>query len=93
MTAQEKGLKAVFDYYLHNKRSFIMNRQKKWFAGLSLLLVWAWAGLLWAGNPQMQVPEPRFDFGEVGEGEALSHDFKIRNVGSEVLRIIEVRPG
>lgn len=70
-----------------------MNRQKKWTAVLFLLLVWASAGVLWAGSAQMQVPEPRFDFGEVGEGEIVSHEFKILNVGSEALRISEVRPG
>ena len=74
-----------------------MTHQKKWPAGsilvLFLILVWASAGVIWAGSAQMQVPEPRFDFGEMGEGEPLSHDFKILNIGSEDLRIIEVRPG
>jgi hypothetical protein len=41
----------------------------------------------------MQVPEPRFDFGEVGEGEIVSHDFKILNIGAEALQIDDVRPG
>jgi hypothetical protein len=70
-----------------------MNRQKNTTAVLFLLLVWASAGFLWAGGAQLQIPEPRFDFGEMGEGEPLSHDFKILNVGSEDLRLIEVRPG
>jgi hypothetical protein len=70
-----------------------MIRQENWTAVLFLILVWASAGFLWAGEAQMQVLEPRFDFGERGEGEPLSHDFKILSVGSEDLRIIEVRPG
>jgi hypothetical protein len=70
-----------------------MNIQKKWPAGSALVLLWVWAGIVWAGNAQMQVPEPRFDFGEVGEGEIVSHDFKILNIGAEALQIADVRPG
>jgi len=70
-----------------------MNLKKKWSAGLVLVLLWVWAGALWAGNAQMQVPEPRFDFGEVGEGEIVIHDFKILNIGAEALQIADVRPG
>ena len=70
-----------------------MNLQKKWPAGLVLVLLWVWAGVLWAGNAQMQVPEPRFDFGELGEGEIISHDFRILNIGAEALQIADVRPG
>jgi hypothetical protein len=70
-----------------------MNIQNKWPAGLVLLLLWVWAGVLWAGNAQMQVPEPRFDFGELGEGETVTHDFRILNTGTEALQIADVRPG
>jgi hypothetical protein len=70
-----------------------MRIQKKWSAGLVLVLFWMWAGIVWGGNAQMQVPEPRYDFGELGEGEILTHDFKILNIGSEALQIADVRPG
>ena len=70
-----------------------MNNHKKWSAGLVLVVLWVWAGVVCAGNAQMQVPEPRFDFGEVGESEIVSHDFKILNLGTEALQIAEVRPG
>jgi hypothetical protein len=70
-----------------------MNIQNKWPAPLVLVLLWVWAGVLWAGNAQMQVPEPRFDFGEVEEGEIVSHNFKILNTGAEALHIADVRPG
>ena len=70
-----------------------MRIQNKWPAGLVLVLLWVWAGVLWAGNAQMQVPEPRFDFGELGEGETVNHDFRILNVGDETLQIADVRPG
>ncbi|HSO71495.1 MAG TPA: hypothetical protein VLR91_02480 [Thermodesulfobacteriota bacterium] len=70
-----------------------MNMQNKWPVGLVLVLIWVWAGVLWAGNAQMQVPEPRYDFGELGESEIVSHDFKILNIGDETLQIADVRPG
>ena len=70
-----------------------MRIQNRWPACLALLLIGFWAGVLWAGDPQMQVPETRFDFGEAGEGETIRHDFKILNSGSETLQLIDVRPG
>ncbi len=70
-----------------------MRIQNKWPALLVLVLLWAWAGVLWSGSAQMQVPEPRFDFGELGEGETVNHDFRILNVGDEALQIADVRPG
>jgi hypothetical protein len=70
-----------------------MRIQDKWSALLVLVLLWAWAGILWASSAQMQVPEPRFDFGELGEGETVNHDFRILNVGDEALQIADVRPG
>jgi hypothetical protein len=70
-----------------------MNLHKKSPVGLVLVLLWVWAGIVWAGDAQMQVPEPRYDFGELGEGEILNHDFKILNIGSEALQIADVRPG
>lgn len=71
----------------------IMNIHKKWPVGLVLVWLCVWGGIVWASNTQMQVPEPRFDFGELGEGETVSHDFKILNIGSEALQIADVRPG
>ena len=70
-----------------------MHIQNKWPALLVLVLLWAWAGVLWAGSAQMQIPEPRFDFGELGEGETVNHDFRILNIGAEALQIADVRPG
>jgi hypothetical protein len=73
-----------------------MGRKKaviRGLAGMVLALVCLWAGVLWAGGAQIQVPEPRFDFGELGEGETVSHDFRILNIGAEALQIADVRPG
>jgi hypothetical protein len=43
--------------------------------------------------PSIHLPKPTHDFGEVPEGEVVSHDFKVKNVGEEVLKIQRVRPG
>lgn len=39
------------------------------------------------------IPEPVFDFGEILEGGEVLHEFLVKNSGSEVLRIDQVRPG
>jgi hypothetical protein len=43
--------------------------------------------------PSIQVPIADFHFGEVREGTVISHDFLIRNSGTAVLEILQVRPG
>jgi hypothetical protein len=45
------------------------------------------------GAPSIQVSENAFDFGEVMEGSEVIHAFTVKNEGSEVLRIEQVRPG
>ncbi len=44
-------------------------------------------------TPWLQLPSSDFDFGEVAEGVTVSHAFVIKNSGSGVLKIIDVRPG
>ena len=45
-----------------------------------------------AGPPALQVVEPTFDFGRVGEGPEYLHAFNIRNTGTGVLEIKKVVP-
>jgi hypothetical protein len=45
------------------------------------------------GGPRLAIVETVFDFGEVAEGAVVSHDFVIKNTGTAVLDIQEVRPG
>jgi hypothetical protein len=65
----------------------------KYLAALYLFFTWSCTGVLWAGGPQLKVPEPTHDFGEVAEGEAVSHEFILQNTGTEALQIADVRPG
>ncbi|MBI5586567.1 MAG: DUF1573 domain-containing protein [Deltaproteobacteria bacterium] len=66
---------------------------KKYLVALFLIFTWCWAGYLGAAGPQLKVLEPTFDFGEVAEGETVSHEFIIQNTGTEGLQINDVRPG
>jgi hypothetical protein len=60
-----------------------------------LLLSFAvfFSGGAWAGGPELKVIKPFHDFGEVAEGEVISHEFILQNTGTEALQIADVRPG
>ena len=45
-----------------------------------------------AAAPKLSVDSATFEFGKVKEGEELKHVFKIKNVGSAELTIINVSP-
>lgn len=45
-----------------------------------------------AKEPQMIVPETRYDFGTITEGQEIRHDFAIENKGQAPLIIQRVRP-
>jgi peroxiredoxin len=45
------------------------------------------------GGPRIQIPEPIHDFGQVWIAPTLSHTFEVRNVGDQVLKITNVKPG
>jgi len=64
---------------------------KKMMAVFGIIFLWAAFGI--AGTPSLQLMETNYDFGEVEEGAVVSHDFELRNTGSDPLEIIEVRPG
>lgn len=64
---------------------------KKMTAVFGIIFLWAAFGI--AGTPSLQLKETNYDFGEVEEGAVVSHDFELRNTGSDPLEIIEVRPG
>jgi hypothetical protein len=46
-----------------------------------------------AAKPVLEIPSPRHDAGTHWEGEVVSHTFQVKNTGSEVLRILSVKPG
>jgi hypothetical protein len=44
-----------------------------------------------AAGPRIQFAEPTYDFGEIQAGELVKHDFVFTNLGTETLRIDQVR--
>lgn len=44
-------------------------------------------------GPKMVLEELKFDFGEVKEGEVISHAFRVLNQGDQPLEIRKVKPG
>ena len=69
---------------------------------------WLLAGLLWAqtktdsnaqtevpkaGGPKLIIKQKEFHFGDVAEGDVLSHEFVVSNEGHAVLQIQNVKPG
>ena len=46
-----------------------------------------------ASGPKIVVDEPKFNWGEVLQGEKVEHVYKVRNTGTAPLRITNVKPG
>jgi len=46
-----------------------------------------------ASAPVIELDSPTYAFGQVSEGEVVTHDFKESNRGDAVLEIKEVKPG
>jgi len=46
-----------------------------------------------AAEPRLEVPETNFDFGYAPQDATISHVYWLRNVGTDTLRITDVRPG
>jgi hypothetical protein len=44
-------------------------------------------------DPQILVPEQKWDFGYVPQNGILTHDYPIVNIGTDTLRIVKVKPG
>lgn len=51
--------------------------------------VWAEEG----GSPKLVVDQTEHDFGEVKEGDAIEHTFRLLNKGDQPLMIEKVQPG
>jgi len=44
-------------------------------------------------EPKITVPEIRWDFGHVPQQSVLTHDYWVKNTGTDTLSIIRVKPG
>jgi hypothetical protein len=63
---------------------------KKFLATIVFLISWT---VISMAAPQMSVPETHWDYGNVPQNSVLIHDYWIRNIGNDTLKIIDVRPG
>jgi hypothetical protein len=63
---------------------------KQTVAVILFLIIWP---VMAMASPQISVPETHWEFGNVPMNSIISHDYWIRNTGSDSLKIIEVRPG
>lgn len=61
-------------------------------AVLIFAIVMGVAALAFA-DPKIVIPEQTWDFGYVPQQGTFTHDYWIKNVGTDTLRIIKVRPG
>ena len=61
---------------------------------LTLILTYGHFALADQGRgPKMVLKEQDFDFGEVKQGEVITHTFEVLNQGEEMLTIEKVTPG
>jgi len=49
--------------------------------------------LAYAGTPKMLIEETTWDFGNIPDNCVVSHEFWLKNVGTDTLKNINVRPG
>jgi len=60
-----------------------------WLFIISILIpISSWAEE--KAGPKMVIAEPLFDAGKVDQGTTLNHDFIVKNIGGEELRITKV---
>jgi len=59
---------------------------------LILAIIMGFASIAFA-DPKILVPEQQWDFGYVPQNGTYSHDYLIKNIGTDTLRIIKVKPG
>lgn len=75
----------------------VFYRRKYWLFGLTILALILICGHFALaeqdGAPKMVLKEQNFDFGEVKEGEVITHTFEVLNQGDEMLTIEKVNPG
>lgn len=68
-------------------------RKRIWWAWLWLpLMVLAFYGFSW-GGPKLWIKETEWNFGKIPANATISHVFWVKNIGTDTLRILSVKPG
>ncbi len=65
-----------------------------WLKPICILGPFIWSGSTFAvvSTPSIQLPVADYYFGEAEEGSILSHEYLVKNTGSGILEINDVRP-
>ena len=67
--------------------------QPRWFYPLLTILAILCLTTLISAQAEMKLPETDFDFGYVPADSRVSHLFWIKSVGTDTLKILEIKPG
>jgi len=59
---------------------------------LFFAIIMGFASLAFA-DPKILVPEKSWNFGHVPQQGTFAHDYWVKNVGTDTLKIIKVKPG
>jgi len=86
------------NYELEHLGIFTMKKMICYTGGVALVVLFVLTGLSGAENlveksPSAVLPEDRYEFGVIGEGIEISHDFTIRNKGEAILTIEPIEGG
>jgi hypothetical protein len=46
-----------------------------------------------AGQPKVLIPETTWDFGYVPTNSVITHNYLVKNLGTDTLKILSVKPG
>ncbi len=46
-----------------------------------------------AADPKILIPDAKWDFGHIPQKSKVTHDYLVKNVGTDTLRILRVKPG
>jgi hypothetical protein len=63
--------------------------RKLLFSALILILLVTMA----IAGPKISIPQISWDYGNVPQSSMLEHDFVVKNIGDDTLRILSVKPG
>jgi hypothetical protein len=60
---------------------------------LFTVLILIFLATMVVASPKISIPQISWDYGNVPQNTALEHDYLVKNIGTDTLRIISVKPG
>jgi hypothetical protein len=59
---------------------------------LLLMLILVFLATIAMASPKISIPVTSWDFGNVPQNSTVQHDFLVKNIGTDTLRILSVKP-